>query len=91
MLYGLDDPQNVGAVVLGVVNIVQGLVLCLNRRRIASFMGGFQSPFGNSGRSVAKRSTPALWAAIGVGFVVIGALAVVLGLFAEFAPPGTVK
>lgn len=89
MLVGTGDPQNVGAFIGGLVFALLGVIFVVNRVRIAAFMTSAQSRFGHLGRRVAREQRP-FWAGlVGVGWVVLGTVLVVTGLFAHFDPPGT--
>lgn len=71
--------ETVFGIIAGCVAILVGLAVILNRKSFSKFTADAQrSTFGKAGEKVANRANPGWTAAVGTGFVVIGATLVVL-------------
>ena len=88
-MIGSDDPQNLFAVIAGVVVVAIGVIDLINRRSIAVFKAGLQAQAGALGARVAQSSKPWVYAMVGIVAIVLGLGLAIAGLFVHFNPPGT--
>jgi hypothetical protein len=69
------------AVIAGIVMIIAGIIIILNKKRLASGIAEAQRvAFGSLGEKFADQARPSGALAAGIGFVCIGVIAIIMGL-----------
>lgn len=71
--------ETVFGVIGGCIAILVGLAVVINRKSVSKFMADAQrSTFSKAGEKVADQANPGWTAAVGIGFILVGATLVVL-------------
>ncbi|GAB2627785.1 hypothetical protein GCM10009696_36370 [Kocuria himachalensis] len=73
--------DNWGSVFIGVLALIMGTIAIMNRDRLASGIAeGQRTMFGRAGEKIARQSKPSGALIAGIGGVLIGVTAIVLGV-----------
>jgi hypothetical protein len=72
---------NWGSILVGVLALIMGIIVILARKNLASGIAeGQRTTFGRAGEKIARQSKPVGVLIAGIGGVLIGITAIVLGI-----------
>lgn len=77
----LMGTDNWGSIFVGVLALTMGIIAIVARKRLASGIAeGQRTMFGRAGEKIARQSKPAGLLVAGIGGVLIGVTAIILGI-----------